>query len=339
MAILSNKEHEEIIGWMVDGNGFMIHQKKLFETEVIPQYYQKPTKYSSFTRKLSRWGFRRVPGGPLMGMYYHPLFKKDHPQLCKRIHCVPTLSDGVLNPFESSDDNATIYDKKGRAINIGLGVKNDDISNQLQPPFSQYQGSMLSATQGMLPNQYQTPPVFAPSSSNSATNSASMSTTAQLVLDQALRQNMQGGGLDVHQQQNLMNRNSARQGGNIGQNFLNDPSFLLNGDRMTPLLQNPGSFLQANQTMQMNQGSFNPLALLSTTGNSRISTPYDLSFNRRNMQMADVFRSDEERRFLQASQSPGTSRVAERIRELDTLIASTRRESSEQQDSSPYKHR
>ena len=70
MAILSNKEHEEIISWMVDGNGFMIHQKKLFETEVIPHYYQKPTKYSSFTRKLSRWGFRRVPGGPLMVSHF-----------------------------------------------------------------------------------------------------------------------------------------------------------------------------------------------------------------------------------------------------------------------------
>lgn len=304
MAILSNKEHEDIIGWMVDGNGFMIHQKKLFETQVIPQYYQKPTKYSSFTRKLSRWGFRRVPGGPLMGMYYHPLFKKDHPQLCKRIHCVPTLSDGVLNPFETSDNNATIYDKKGRAIDLGKN-ENDD---QMQSSLSQYQG-MLSASQGMLSNQMT--PAFASSSS----------TTRAQFLDQALRQNMPG-----VQPQNIMNR--VMQGGNAGQSFMSDPSFLLNNGGMNLLQhQNQGPLLQPPlpQTMPMNQSAFNPLDLL---GNSRIM-PYDMSFNnRRNMPM-DLICGDEERRLLQQASS-GRAAVSNRIRELDTLLAASRRGTSEQ---------
>ena len=44
--------------------------------------YFKASKFTSFTRKLNRWGFTRVPRGPETGAYFHKLFRRDKPELC-----------------------------------------------------------------------------------------------------------------------------------------------------------------------------------------------------------------------------------------------------------------
>jgi hypothetical protein len=66
----------------------MIFQKKVFVQKVMPKYLHA-TKFPSFTRKLSRWGFTRVPSGPEVGVYYHDMFQRDDPLLCLKIRCVP----------------------------------------------------------------------------------------------------------------------------------------------------------------------------------------------------------------------------------------------------------
>jgi hypothetical protein len=81
LEILSDESHSELISWCVHGNGFLIHKKKLFASEVLPKYF-KASKFTSFTRKLNRWGFNRVPRGPETGAYYHKLFRRDKPELC-----------------------------------------------------------------------------------------------------------------------------------------------------------------------------------------------------------------------------------------------------------------
>mmetsp|Transcript_33699 Transcript_33699/g.44663 ORF Transcript_33699/g.44663 Transcript_33699/m.44663 type:complete len:97 (-) Transcript_33699:1056-1346(-) len=70
MEILSNEENSDIITWLDHGKGFVIIQKKRFVLEVMPKFF-KQSKYTSFTRKLNRWGFTRVSRGPEMGAYYH----------------------------------------------------------------------------------------------------------------------------------------------------------------------------------------------------------------------------------------------------------------------------
>lgn len=59
----------------------MIHKKKVFASEVLPKYF-RGTRFTSFTRKLNRWGFTRVSRGPETGAYYHQLFQRDKPDLC-----------------------------------------------------------------------------------------------------------------------------------------------------------------------------------------------------------------------------------------------------------------
>jgi hypothetical protein len=84
--ILENPEHSEILKWLPGGKAFIIMDKKRFAGEILSSYF-KQTQFTSFTRKLSRWKFVRVPRGPFMGAYYHKLFRKDHKDLCKLMSC------------------------------------------------------------------------------------------------------------------------------------------------------------------------------------------------------------------------------------------------------------
>ena len=55
MEILSNEKLSDIITWLPHGRGFVILQKKRFANEVMPKYFNKKSKFTSFTRKLNRW--------------------------------------------------------------------------------------------------------------------------------------------------------------------------------------------------------------------------------------------------------------------------------------------
>lgn len=70
MAVLETDQLSDIITWLPHGKGFIILQKKKFASDIMPLYF-KHSKFTSFTRKLNRWGFTRVPRGPETGAYYH----------------------------------------------------------------------------------------------------------------------------------------------------------------------------------------------------------------------------------------------------------------------------
>lgn len=63
MDILSNEEDSDTISWLPHGRSFIIYKKKKFAANVLPKFF-KATKFTSFTRKLNRWGFTRVTRGP-----------------------------------------------------------------------------------------------------------------------------------------------------------------------------------------------------------------------------------------------------------------------------------
>ena len=84
MDILSNEEDYDTISWLPHGRSFIIYKKKKFAAQALPKYF-KATKFTSFTRKLNRWGFTRVTRGPEMGSYYHKLFLRDDQGLCLRM--------------------------------------------------------------------------------------------------------------------------------------------------------------------------------------------------------------------------------------------------------------
>eukprot|EP00934_Nitzschia_sp_Nitz4_P004238 Nitzschia sp. Nitz4//scaffold115_size69933//55923//57608//NITZ4_006010-RA/size69933-snap-gene-0.88-mRNA-1//-1//CDS//3329533523//4228//frame0 len=88
MEILNrDEEHGDIISWLPHGRGFMIYKKKQFETDVMPKYFNKHSKYTSFTRKLNRWGFVRITRGAEMGAYYNPQFQRGEEKMCAEMTC------------------------------------------------------------------------------------------------------------------------------------------------------------------------------------------------------------------------------------------------------------
>lgn len=68
--VLSLQENAHIISWLPHGHGFMIHDKQRFASMILPRYFDG-AKFTSFTRRLKRWSFVRVPRGPELGAYYN----------------------------------------------------------------------------------------------------------------------------------------------------------------------------------------------------------------------------------------------------------------------------
>lgn len=86
MKLLSCKDNAEVIDWMPSGNSFLIKKPKAFTTEILPAYF-KNAKYSSFTRKLHRWGFMRHYRGLEAGAFFHSDFQRDRIDLVEKMTC------------------------------------------------------------------------------------------------------------------------------------------------------------------------------------------------------------------------------------------------------------
>jgi hypothetical protein len=87
MSILSDERNHDAICWLPHGRGFIIRNRKLFAEKVMPRFFPRKSKYSSFTRKLNRWNFNRVSSGPELGAYYHEFFLRDKPHLAAQMFC------------------------------------------------------------------------------------------------------------------------------------------------------------------------------------------------------------------------------------------------------------
>ena len=83
-AILSRSDLTEIVCWMPHGRAWKVLKPREFEVRVIPTYFEH-AKFSSFIRQANGWGFRRLTHGQDRNSYYHPLFLRALPHLCKEM--------------------------------------------------------------------------------------------------------------------------------------------------------------------------------------------------------------------------------------------------------------
>jgi hypothetical protein len=81
-AILCRPELADIVSWLPHGRSWRILKPREFEVRVIPTYFEH-TKFSSFIRQANGWGFRRVTQGRDRNSYYHEMFLRGLPHLCK----------------------------------------------------------------------------------------------------------------------------------------------------------------------------------------------------------------------------------------------------------------
>ena len=93
LQMLNDPDVQHITSWQRHGQAFDIHDKDAFVDEVLPLYFPHSrstvanAKYTSFTRKLNRYGFKLMNRGKLAGGYHHPLFHRDRPELAKGVSC------------------------------------------------------------------------------------------------------------------------------------------------------------------------------------------------------------------------------------------------------------
>jgi hypothetical protein len=86
MEVLSRKEYADIIAWTPSGKAFNVINPKEFTAGILPSHF-KSAKYSSFTRKLHRWGFIRHYRGEEAGAFHHKYFQKDRLELVEKMTC------------------------------------------------------------------------------------------------------------------------------------------------------------------------------------------------------------------------------------------------------------
>ncbi len=94
----TDEEVSSTIAWLPHGKAFTIKNPQNFEGKVMPRFFGRG-KYSSFIRKLNRWGFRQVvaKSSPDSGAFQHELFLRDQPDLARDMSCKKTGSVRGMN--------------------------------------------------------------------------------------------------------------------------------------------------------------------------------------------------------------------------------------------------
>jgi len=120
--VISDEANTEILQWLPGGRAFIIYDKKRFAANILPHYF-KQSQFTSFTRKLSRWSFVRVNRGPLMGAYYHKLFQRDKPSLCRMMSCKGSNNEGDVDHLLSSHEEVEAPTSNEISISSGYDTR------------------------------------------------------------------------------------------------------------------------------------------------------------------------------------------------------------------------
>ena len=80
---------DQPISWLPGGDGFLISDPNEFTLKVLPRFFSQRVEFSSFTRKLYWWGFRKVTRGAGTDAFHHDCFLKADPALCRKIKGKP----------------------------------------------------------------------------------------------------------------------------------------------------------------------------------------------------------------------------------------------------------
>jgi len=86
MGVLNNSKNDSSIAWEPSGNSFSVKNPSAFIEKVLPQFMRQ-CKYSSFVRKLYRWGFKQFNSETKRNCFYNELFKRSEKYKCKSMRC------------------------------------------------------------------------------------------------------------------------------------------------------------------------------------------------------------------------------------------------------------
>lgn len=102
-ALLSQPNLSHVISWMPHGRSWKVLKPRIFETAVLPVFFESDN-YHSFNRVINAWSFRRKSTGPDRGSYFHELFLRGKPHLQKYMRRLPrTHKKLAMNKEEEPD--------------------------------------------------------------------------------------------------------------------------------------------------------------------------------------------------------------------------------------------
>ena len=99
---VEDKEVSDVVSWRPHGRCFLVHRPHDFVDDIVVKYFRQ-TKLTSFQRQLNLYGFCRITKGPDAGSYYHELFLRGRPYLCRGM--VRTKIKGTGCKASSSPDS------------------------------------------------------------------------------------------------------------------------------------------------------------------------------------------------------------------------------------------
>lgn len=104
---LEAERKDDIISFFPHGLAFAIHKPRNFIAEVMPRYFRM-SRLSSFQRQLNLYAFKRITEGQDKGGYYHELFVKEKPHLCKRLKRTKPKKKQTLLPVPWNSNPAVL---------------------------------------------------------------------------------------------------------------------------------------------------------------------------------------------------------------------------------------
>jgi len=126
MQILSEENHEgqlvyeDIMHWTPDGKAFVIENRAKVSTIILPRHFGGEAEFRSFTRRLLRWGFKRIlqkGKGSSSATFQHEMFQRDNPTMCLKIKTSDKIkvTQGLRrkrDPEPEENDNAAAFQFK-----------------------------------------------------------------------------------------------------------------------------------------------------------------------------------------------------------------------------------
>ena len=142
--ILDDPSLADIICWLPMGDSFVILRSDQLCSQVLPHYFspENSLKYSSFKRKLNRWGFHQIRKGPDTGAFHHPLFKRNQQNLCLHMDCEKagaSKSHGKMSSLPTVSPEVECI-----AISSSQTISSRDVPPSLPPESSLNDSSPIS---------------------------------------------------------------------------------------------------------------------------------------------------------------------------------------------------
>jgi HSF-type DNA-binding len=124
MSMMRRAEEEDsntfCIAWLPDGKSFVIRNPDEFTRNVLPNYF-KATKFSSYTRKLYRWGFRQVnrgigPDDPII--FGNEYFQRDNVELMVKMRSITAAGTRKAQTIEPDEMEVSRVNKRPLDMNM-----------------------------------------------------------------------------------------------------------------------------------------------------------------------------------------------------------------------------